>query len=232
MGTQMQPQALDHIALWVEDRTKLADFCVSYLGMHIIDETETFTLVGSDARRGKLTLFEASGQRATGVLQAVILAVRDLEVAIERLPANLSLDHSSSGEATFIAPEGLRMGLIERPNADLDYDLDHVRLIVPDPSSTFAQLTEFGFSERNGCLAVEDKYLTVEQGHSGSSERPLLNHLALLVASAQDHIEEARNRGLHIVDIVDAPNTYAVFIMGPDQIKLEYVEHKPTFSLS
>jgi catechol 2,3-dioxygenase-like lactoylglutathione lyase family enzyme len=232
MGIEMQPQALDHIALWVEDRTKLAEFCVSYLGMHVIDETDTFTLVGSDARRGKLTLFAASGQRATGVLQAVILAVGDLKAAIQRLPAHLSLDHSATGEVTFLAPEGLRMGLIERPNADLDYDIDHIRLIVPDPSSTFAQLTEFGFSELNGCLAVEDKYLTLERGHSGSSQRPLLNHIALLVASAQDHIEEARSRGLHIVDIVDAPNTYAVFIMGPDQMKLEYVEHKPTFSLS
>ena len=34
-----------------------------------------------------------------------------------------------------------------------------------------------------------------------------------------------------IADIVDAANTYAVFVWGPDGIKLEYVEHKPTFSL-
>ena len=41
----------------------------------------------------------------------------------------------------------------------------------------------------------------------------------------------AEERGLEIADIVDAANTYAVFVWGPDGIKLEYVEHKPTFSL-
>ena len=29
----------------------------------------------------------------------------------------------------------------------------------------------------------------------------------------------------------DAANTYAVFVNGPDGVKLEYVEHKPSFSL-
>ena len=27
----------------------------------------------------------------------------------------------------------------------------------------------------------------------------------------------------------DAANTFAVFVWGPDRIKLEYVEHKPEF---
>jgi hypothetical protein len=30
---------------------------------------------------------------------------------------------------------------------------------------------------------------------------------------------------------VDAENTLAVFVTGPDAITVEYVEHKPTFSL-
>ena len=60
----------------------------------------------------------------------------------------------------------------------------------------------------------------------------MLNHLALLVESAEDHIAEARRRRLEIADIVDAENTYAVFVWGPDRIKLEYVEHKPGFSLT
>ena len=59
-----------------------------------------------------------------------------------------------------------------------------------------------------------------------------LNHLGLRVESADDHIEEAERRGLEIADVVDAANTYAVFVWGPDRIKLEYVEHKPTFSLT
>jgi hypothetical protein len=52
------------------------------------------------------------------------------------------------------------------------------------------------------------------------------------VESAERHLEEARERGLEVADVVDAANTYAVFVWGPERIKLEYVEHKPTFSLT
>ncbi len=43
--------------------------------------------------------------------------------------------------------------------------------------------------------------------------------------------EEARERGIEIADVKDAENTLAVFVWGPDSVKVEYVEHKPGFSL-
>ena len=49
--------------------------------------------------------------------------------------------------------------------------------------------------------------------------------------SAQGVHDEAQRRGLEIDQFVDAANTLAVFVWGPDGIKLEYVEHKPSFSL-
>ena len=42
----------------------------------------------------------------------------------------------------------------------------------------------------------------------------------------------ARELGVEIADVVDAPNTYAVFLWGPERVKIEYVEHKPEFSLT
>ena len=36
--------------------------------MHVIERTDAFTLVGADARRGKLTLFDAEGPRDPGAL--------------------------------------------------------------------------------------------------------------------------------------------------------------------
>ena len=39
----------------------LATFLCDHLGMHVIEETDTFTLVGVDAKLGKLTLFDAGG---------------------------------------------------------------------------------------------------------------------------------------------------------------------------
>src|SRR5215213_10865378 len=47
----MKIETLDHIALWVSDRDELAEFLVDRLGMHVIDRTDKFTLVGADARR-------------------------------------------------------------------------------------------------------------------------------------------------------------------------------------
>ena len=74
-------------------------------------------------------------------------------------------------------------------------------------------------------------FVEFHEGEPGDPERPLLNHLAVKVESAEEHIAEARELGLEIADIVDAPNTYAVFVWGPERVKVEYVEHKPSFSL-
>jgi len=72
----------------------------------------------------------------------------------------------------------------------------------------------------------------LEAGGGGEGERPLLNHLALLVDSAEQVRDEAEQRGIEVEKVVDAPNTIAVFLRGPDGILIEYVEHKPDFSLT
>ena len=95
-------------------------------------------------------------------------------------------------------------------------------------SRSFAKL---GLDPSGDRLVVGDKHVRVEGGGSGESDRPLLNHIALLVNSADAILDEARRRGIEVADYVDAENTVAVFLMGPDGIKLEYVEHKPSFSL-
>ena len=43
--------------------------------MHVIDRQDNFTLIGSDARRGKLTLFDAEGPRERGAFKHVALRV-------------------------------------------------------------------------------------------------------------------------------------------------------------
>jgi catechol 2,3-dioxygenase-like lactoylglutathione lyase family enzyme len=226
----MQIETLDHVALWVEDRDTLANFFTGHVGMHVIDRTDKFTLVGSDARRGKLTLFAAEGPREPGPLERIGLRVFDLDEALAALPADLAFQRND-GTATFVAPGGLRVALIE-VDEGVAYDLDHVAFSVPDPDATFARLAELGFDVADGRLRAGDSSIVLERGEPAETERPLLNHLGLRVESADSHIEEAERRGLEIADIVDAENTYAVFVWGPDQIKLEYVEHKPTFSLT
>src|SRR5579884_2501864 len=109
----MNPKTLDHVAFWLADRDAVADFVVRHLGMHVIDRTDAFTLVGADARRGKLTLFAAEGPRQRGALGHVALRVRDLERALALLPDNLEVERRRDGEAYFELGEGVALGLVE-----------------------------------------------------------------------------------------------------------------------
>ena len=174
----MNPKTLDHVAFWVEDREPLVDLATRHLGMHVIDEQDAFTLIGSDARRGKLTLFEAEGPRERGALKHVAVRVSNLERARAELPA-VAGDEVELGE-------GIRIKLVEAPT-DLDYDLDHVALFTSDPEQTAEAYTELGFEsaspsdEGHPRVEVGGAYVELHPGEPGSPEKPLLNHLAVLV---------------------------------------------------
>src|SRR5919197_4090856 len=233
----MHPKTLDHFAMWVADRDPIADLLTENLGMHVIDRTDAFTLVGSEARRGKLTLFTAEGPRERGALAHVALRVNDLDAALDRLAEELPVERPRPGEAYFDAGEGLRLGLIEAPT-EVDYDLDHAALFSARPRETAEEYERLGFEPAepgpSGAPRVEvgGAYVEFHDGDPGDPERPLLNHLAVLVDSADEHIEEARETGIEIDYVVDAANTYAVFLWGPERVRVEYVEHKPTFFLT
>ena len=223
--------SLDHVALWVADRDAIADLACEHLGMHVIERTDTFTLVGAEARRFKLTLFGAEGPREPGALVAVILRVNDLDGALAKLPSELETEHRDDGVVLISGPEGLTLGLVER-ETDLEYDLDHVVLRVEDPDTSARALGELGFGRDGHRLRVAGQWVTLEGGGAPEGERPLLNHLAVLVDSAEDVERQVRGSGAEIADVVDARNTLAVFVWTPSRIKLEYVEHKASFSLT
>jgi catechol 2,3-dioxygenase-like lactoylglutathione lyase family enzyme len=123
------------------------------------------------------------------------------------------------------------MGFVESPD-DLDSDLDHVLLRVPDPVASGDAFERLGFERRNGVVAVADKLVRLEDGGREEGERPLLNHLAVLVDSAAEVQAQAEREGWDVLEVKDAANTLAVFVRGPDRIRVEYVEHKPGFSLT
>jgi len=233
----MNPTKLDHVAFWVAERDPIADFVTAHLGMHVIDRTERFTLLGSNARRGKITLFDADGPRERGALGHVAFRVSDLAAALAQLPASLQLDRPRDGEAYFELTEGVRLGLVEA-DTDVEYDLDHVALLSANPEETAAAYESLGFAPAppgpSGAPRVEvgGAWVEFHPGQPGAPEKPLLNHLAVLVDSADEHIAAANDLGVEIDDVVDAPNTLAVFLWGPERVRVEYVEHKPTFSLT
>jgi catechol 2,3-dioxygenase-like lactoylglutathione lyase family enzyme len=205
---------LDHVALWTDERDALAEFLCEHAGMHVIDRTDSFTLVGADAKKGKITLFEADGPREQGVLGHVGLRVHD-----EALAGNMS------------APGGLELQLVDQREG-AEWDLHHVSLRVPEPRRAAEEFLRLGFEPGDGPEAVVagDKTVYFVEDGGRQVERPLLNHLALLVDSYMEHVEDAKERGLEYEE-VEAANTWAVFVTGPYGIRIEYVEHKPGFAL-
>ena len=225
----MRPKTLDHVALWVADRDAITDFLTERLSMHVIERTDKFTLVGTDARRGKLTLFAEEGPREQGALKHIALRVNDLGQALGGLEG-IEVEREN-GSAYFDVHEGLRLGLVEA-QTDVEYDLDHVALFSAEPEQTAERYRDFGFAP-SGDRRVEvgGAFVELHEGEPGEPERPLLNHLAVLVDSAGETLDEAREAGMDVADVVDAPNTYAIFVWGPEGVKIEYVEQKPTFAL-
>ena len=222
-----RPNSLDHVALWVSERDALASFLCDHLGMHVIEETDSFTLVGVDAKLGKVTLFDAEGPRKPGPLQRIALRVGDPAAVAAGLP--MEARPGADGVLELDAPGGVRIGLVEADGRE--FDLDHVVLCLADPDAAAAELVQLGFERRNGVLAVADRTVRLERGSADDGGRPLLNHLALLVDDAHRVQDEAQRGGLEIDDVKDAANTFAVFLRGPEGVRIEYVEHKPGFAL-
>jgi hypothetical protein len=216
----MTPKTLDHVAFWLADREPIADFVTTELPLHVIDRQDNFTLVGADARRGKLTLFDAEGPREQGAFKHVALRVSE----------------QPDGETVFDLGQGVTLRLVEAPT-DSEYDLDHVALYSADPRATAEAYERFGFDaappspDGHPRVEVGGAFIEFHPGNPGSPEKPLLNHLAVLVDSVDEHIAEAEEMGV-VDNVVDAANTRAVFVWGPERVRIEYVEHKPEFALT
>jgi catechol 2,3-dioxygenase-like lactoylglutathione lyase family enzyme len=212
----MRPRTLDHVALWVADRDRMAAVAVERLGLRVIEQTDRFTLLGADARRGKLTLFDAEGPRERGPLERIGLRVSALD----------------GRDPVVDLGEGLEVRLVEA-DTDAELDLDHVALVSGDVEAAARGWEVLGFTPvGGGRLEVGGAYLELREGDPGLAERPLLNHLGVLVDSVEEHHAEADELGVEVEELVDAPNTVALFVWGPDRVKLEFVEHKPSFSLT
>jgi catechol 2,3-dioxygenase-like lactoylglutathione lyase family enzyme len=220
----VQANTLDHVAFWVTDRHAIAGFAERHLGMHAIVTEEAFTLLGSDARRGKLTLFDAEGPREPGAFEHVGLRVNDLVAARAALP--------DGTPEIFEIGDGIKVTLVEAAT-DVDYDLDHVALRSPDPVATAHEYVRYGFEPAGDArVEVGGAFVDLYEGAAPASERPLLNHIAVLVDSADEVIGDAADLAIEVESVVDAANTYAAFLVGPDRVRIEYVEHKPEFSLT
>src|SRR5919202_4270990 len=121
----MKVQKLDHIALYMSNRSAAAAFLTSYLGFHVVDHTDRYTLVGAGGRIGKLTLFDApqNNEPSPGVIGCINIRVANPKSAAARLPREADVE-SRDGGYLFTGPEGLPLTLVPGKGDFTDYDLE------------------------------------------------------------------------------------------------------------
>jgi len=214
----LNPTKLDHVALYVTDADAVAARILAQLPFRIIEETDEFVLVGRDPQLGKLTLFRADPPRERGVLRRVGIDVPCTTI-----------------ERSIEVGDDLALELVPGP-PDGEVELGHLAVLTPDPASDARAWLEFGFEPapkgRNGVprVRVGTQHVELWRGSPESTTRPLLNHVGLLVESLDEVVRTAEERGEDVSKVVDAENSRALFLRGPDGVELEYIEHKPSFA--
>lgn len=216
----MLPRRLDHVALYVSSPEETAELLFRRLPFRVLESGDDFLLVGRSPSLGKLTLFSATYPRERGALVRIGLAI---PCGTERTTLEL--------------PDGLVLDLVPA-NADGDVDLDHVALEVPDPAASAREWARLGLERADGGLDGVERVrlgsavVELHAGHAEPTERPLLNHVGLLVDSIEDVFRVVAERGIEVTREVDAENSMAVFVAGPDGVEVEYIEQKPSFALA
>jgi catechol 2,3-dioxygenase-like lactoylglutathione lyase family enzyme len=214
----MTPQRIDHVALWVADREADTRRILDLFDVDILEQGDDFTLIGSSPELGKLTLFDAEGPRAQSQLMGVAFRepgredARDVDVG-----------------------EGLHLYRLGMPDA-WAVDLDHVSLRVADAETSAQRWAELGFErvearvEPSARVRLGESFIELTPGTALPTEKPLLNHIGLLVESIDPYLDGTADVSVEILEVVDADNTRAVFVQGPDDVRVELIEHKPSFA--
>lgn len=212
-----EARKLDHVALWVSDPDEAASVVLGRLPFRVLEEGDDFLLLGRSPELGKLTLFEAPGPRERGALVRVGFGI---PCAAERTAIELD--------------DELRIELVPSdPHGEVD--LDHVALQVPDPGASVREWMRLGLERDEIAGPVQrirlgDAYVELHPGSPAGSERPLLNHLGLLVSSIEDVRQSVAQHDLPVTREIDANNSHALFVEGPDGVEIEFIEHKESFA--
>ncbi len=215
-----QPNKLDHIALYVPDAGGVAARILSQLPFRIIEESDEFVLIGRDPELGKLTLFQADPPRRAGVVRSIGIGIPCATV-----------------ERTIELGDGLRLDLVPA-DPEGEVEVSYLAVVTPDPASSAHDWLQFGFApapkSASGVPRVRlgSQHVELHAGTPDPTSRPLLNHLGLLVESLDELRAWVDSMGIAVNREVDAENSRALFLDGPDGIELEYIEHKPSFALA
>lgn len=226
MTRTMQQGTLDHVAIHVGDRSAVADELVDRFDMHVIERTDRFTLIGASADHGKITLLDADDGAAPTPDRIVSLVLAE---ASGSTPVPVALNDGLM--VTFVnldelgpewsgTPRHALIGVTLRANdpplaaAELEgLHGMHVEAMSPDVA-----VLDVGGSARDGRI-------TLSRERWVSGEQPaMLDHIGIRVPDAAAWRDRAEQSPAAVVRWVEAPHSRAVFVAGPDDLLIEFVE--------
>lgn len=213
----MNPRQLDHVALFVSEPERCAQALLARLPFRVLERSDEFVLVGRSRERSKVTLFGADDPREPGNLVRVGIGVPCALAA-----TSLDVSRELPLELVPAAPEG-------------EVEIDHLALLVRDPAASARDWLRFGFEPAARIGGVErvrlgSAFVELHPGFPRHTDRPVLNHLGLLVESLDEVRRAAADSGIEIEREVEAENSTALFVRGPDGVQVEYIEHDPSFA--
>ena len=152
----MKIRTLDHVALYMKNRGAVVEFLTSYLGLHVVDHTDRYTLVGAGGRIGKLTLFDAlaNTEPSAGVIDRINIRVANPESVAARLPREAGAEPKDGGYS-FVGPEGLPLALTPGEGNFTDYDLAGLVLRSADPEGSARDFLKMGFAAGEDATTVK-----------------------------------------------------------------------------
>ena len=228
MSPSPQLPRLDHVAIHVADRSAFAQELVDRFDMHVIEETERFTLIGADAAHGKITLLDKVDDAAPDPAPNRIVSLVLAEGAGASQPP-VTLRHGlvvTFAAVDELGPEwsdtprhalvGLTLRTVDPPLAAATFERHHdmhVGTVSPEHA-----VLEVGDGSPDGRITLSREQWRDDEAPS------MLDHIGIRVPDAASWRALAEERELEVVKWVDAPHSRAVFVEGPDHLLMEYVE--------
>ncbi len=220
---------LDHVAIHVADREAFAQELVDRFDVHVIEQTDRFTLVGADASHGKLTLLDKVDQDGPDPVpnRIVSLVLAQGSGSTGQPPATLPgglvvtfAPIDDLGPAWTDTPHhalvGVTLRTVDPPLAaatlETQHDM-HVGAVTPEHA-----VLDVGASSPEGRITLSRESWRDDEAPS------MLDHIGIRVTDAASRRELADRRELDVVKWVEAPHSRSVFVTGPDSLLLEYVE--------
>ena len=221
----MQLPTFDHLAIRVSDRVAMRDALLDRLDWRVFEETERLTLLGASADHGKLTLLDA--EPGTTPVPARLVSLVLASHGAGGVPAPIAFPEGLL--VTFAAVDELGAEWADTPDAAVV----GVSMRAADPPIAAARLeAEHGMhiDRLASDVAVIDVAgpgsgrITLHRERWDTTLPRMVDHVGVRVEDAERWRERAERDDIEVVRWVEAPHSRAVFVNGPDELLLEFVE--------